>query len=1150
MLRNLKQFSLPEIEEKVLRFWKEKGIKEKSLRSGKKEFVFYEGPPTANGKPGIHHVLARAFKDIVLRYKSMGGYRVLRRAGWDTHGLPVELQVERELGLNSKEGIEKYGIAEFNKRCKESVWTYKGEWERLTERIGFWLDMRDPYITYDNAYIENLWGIVAGAWKKKLLYKGHKVLPWCPRCGTALSSHELAQGYKKITDTSVYVKFKVKEGQKIGGFTVGDSTYILSWTTTPWTLPGNVALAVGEEISYVVVRHEGESFVLAKNRVLEVAGDSLSEPTHEIRGAALVGLEYEPLFSVKKLQDSRSYRVYGADFVNTSEGTGVVHTAVMYGEDDYALGNRVGLPQHHTVDERGRFRADVSELVGMRVRAKETDDAIFKYLDTHGLRLKTEQYSHEYPHCWRCDTALIYYARESWFIAMSRLREKLLRENNRINWIPPHFKEGRFGEWLRGVKDWAISRDRYWGTPLPVWVCSSCGGAEVMGSREALDGRSQRSSNTYLLVRHGGARNNVERFLCSHIDADECLLTEDGRVQVERLGRELKRRTVDVIYASDFKRTKVTAEMLRDALGIKEFHTDPRLREMDFGEFDGEPIERFLNYFSSPFDRFSRSVPGGETLRGVAGRMFDFISEVEKKHSGKTVVIVSHNSPLWMLESVMRGWGEEEAMRVRIGSAPDNFFVNAGLHEVPFRRVPRNEWGLGDMHRPYVDAVTFACSACKGVMERVPQVMDVWFDSGSMPFAAADQYPADYICEAVDQTRGWFYTLLAVAVMGGKRSPYQNVISLGHVLDSVGQKMSKSRGNMVDPWEMIPRYGSDAMRWYFYTVNPPGEPIRFDEGDLKKVSRGFFGLLYNSYVFFDTYGVGDSTSGAKNPVSTHVLDRWIVARLHETIRLVTVGLDLYDVTGSARVLQDFVEDVSRWYIRRSRRRLQRPLSSEDHTFASETLGYVLGEAARLLAPFTPFFAEALYQVLGGEGSVHLAVWPKGEKKYVDQKLLSGMREVRHVAALGLAERASEGVKVRQPLASLAVKDAGFAGDDALLEVLKDEVNVKEVVFDESISGDVVLDTAISHELMEEGLVREFVRMVQGMRQDAGLEPKDKIVVMVSGDDEVLSVLGRNEDFVTHEVGARVVEHSKSSKFDVELETKVQKHPVWIGVRGV
>lgn len=1175
MLKDGESFSLPRVEANILSFWKKHDIFKQTLEKNRpknpnaknKKFVFYEGPPTANGRPGIHHVLARSFKDAIPRYKTMRGYFVPRKGGWDTHGLPVELEVEKQLGLKSKKEIEKYGVAPFNAKCRESVWKYKDEWEKLTERMGFWIDLDNPYVTYENDYMESLWWIFSEVEKKKLLYKGHKVVPWCTRCGTALSSHELALGYKETEDTSVYIKFKVKKGEKIGkSFVADNATYILSWTTTPWTLPGNVALAVGEKIDYAFVEAgEGkkkETYILAESRLSALEGYRATG--HKAKGKELVGVSYEPLFPVAAFTSGsakeRSYKVYPADFVSTEDGTGVVHTAVMYGEDDYNLGRKVGLPEVHTVDEQGKFTDGVLQFTGMYVKAKDTEEAILKALEEKGFLLKKELYTHEYPFCWRCSSPLLYYARHSWFIEMSKLRATLQKENEHIHWIPDHLRDGRFGEWVREVKDWAISRERYWGTPLPIWECAECKTIHAIGSVEELERMQTKSGNRYILMRHGEAESNAGNFVSSWPEKKKAHLTAEGEKEAERAAKNLAKEHIDIIFASDLTRTRETANILGKKLDIPVIH-DERLRETGTGDMNDGPVGDYERFFGSAEERFTRAPAGGETLIEVRTRAANVILDLEKKYKNKTILLVSHDDTLWMLESAMRGWLPAQSAKEkkeRGGSA----FRTGEAREVAFRTVPRDETGAFDMHKPYIDAVSFPCKKCGSAMKRIPEVADVWFDSGAMPFAQAHypfekhgakeqmfDFPADYISEGIDQTRGWFYTLLAVSSLLGRPAPFKNVISLGLVLDKNGQKMSKSKGNIVSPWDMIEKYGVDVVRWYFYTVNPPGEAKRFDEAELGKVSRQFFTLAYNSFVFFDLYG-DKRAIGKPLPKKLHPLDEWILSRLNDTIGAATEYLDAYEVGDAARAIESFVDDLSRWYIRRSRRRLQKPNSPKELEEVSRVYSHVLLTLAKLLAPFTPFFAEALYKALisAEDASVHLEEWPKTDGKRIQRPLEEGMSEVRALASVALAKRAEKAIKVRQPLAALKVKHLALKGKTELLSILKEEINVKEIQFDKTFAEEVELDTMVTHALQEEGWFRELARFVQDLRQDAGLSPKDAIVLHAALSPELTHVLQANEDQMKRDVNAKVIEYKRVTHFNAELTTKLEGQEVWLAVR--
>jgi len=1176
MLRNLKSFNASETEEKVLSLWKEKHIFEKSLqpkKKGAKIFRFWEGPPTANARPGIHHVLARTFKDIFPRYKTMRGFVVPRKSGWDTHGLPVEIQVEKQLGLSSKKDIEKYGVEEFNQKCKESVWTYKSEWEKLTDRMGYWLDLKNPYVTYENTYIETLWHIVKKIWDKKLLYQGHKIVNWCPRCGTGLSSHELAQGYKETTDTSVYVKFKLKKGQKIGSFSTDDKTFILSWTTTPWTLPGNVALAVGEKISYSILRssRSQEIFILATDLIPSVFPKFDGSVLLKILGKDLLGLVYEPLFDIKALRGDSSYRIYEADFVTTSDGTGVVHTAVMYGEDDYRLGVKVGLVQHHTVDENGRFTHDVKDFEGLYVKDKATEEKIISFLKTSGFFLGSEDYAHEYPFCWRCDTPLLYYARSSWFVSMSKLKSKLLSFNQKINWIPSHIRKGRFGEWLKDVKDWNFSRERYWGTPLPIWRCASCGHTHAIGSLEELNERRP-YLNTYFLMRHGEARANVEQWIASGKESGAFVskLTQKGKKQVEVAAKKLSKEHIDIIITSPYKRTQETAEIVAKATGAKVI-IEKRIGEIQVGEFNHKPILEYEKFFENPSQRLEDAPPKGESLRRVRERMYGTLREIDKKYKGKRIVIVSHGDPLWMLEAAIQHIPHTNEVF-------DLKYIQTGnVKKLSLNNFPTNQIGEIDIHRPYADLVTLRCQRCEGEMKRVSEVADVWFDSGAMPFAQEywpfnegkkekgkgknekkmpENFPADYIAEGIDQTRGWFYTLLAVStLLDAKIPPYKNVIALGLVHDKNGQKMSKSRGNTIDPWMIMDKYGADAMRWYLTTINAPGDAKNFDEEEIGAIVRRFILTLYNSFVFLHTYGKR-KVSIVKKPSSSNVLDAWICSRLATVAGDVTGYMEQYDALRAAQALEHFaVEDLSRWYIRRSRRRLQRASNAKDYIAASATLAYVLKELSLLLAPFIPFFSEALYQSLKKEflfsakDSAHLEAWPLYPKTASDVKLEEIMGRVRDIASAVLAKRSEVGIKVRQPLGELCVSYQVPNGKykKQFIEILADEVNVQNVIY-KKIKETFELNTTITPELKTQGTIREIIRAIQGLRQDAQYTPKDVIEVAVDAPAPFLALLSAYQKGILPEVGAKRFEFSRRNKSDAQAETKIEDAKVWIGIR--
>lgn len=1101
-----------EREERVLSMWKDKDIFNKSLEKNKngKEFVFFEGPPTANGRPGIHHLEARAFKDAIPRYKTMQGFYVRRKGGWDTHGLPVELQVEKELGLKSKKEIEVYGIAAFNEKCKESVWKYVHEWEDFTNRMGYWIDLKNPYVTYKPQYIESVWNIIKTTDEKKLLYKDYKVVPWCPRCGTGLSSHELAQGYEEVKDLTLYVKFRVKAEKK---------THFLAWTTTPWTLPGNVGLAVGKDIDYVEVKIGDEFLILAKER-LSVLKDVQYQMGETKKGSELAGLSYEPLFPF--LQDNLSatekeklpnaFKVYTADFVTTTDGTGIVHIAPMYGQDDFELGTKVNLPKHHLVNDDGTFKKECGFLAGRFVKEKDEngkptlDVDIVNELKKNNAFFAQENHKHDYPHCWRCHTPLIYFARDSWYIRMSSLRDELVKQNEGIHWEPEHIKEGRFGDWLREVKDWAISRERYWGTPLPIWSCDKCPERKVVGSVEDL---KKPSRNTYHMMRHGESENNVLGQLNSDV-SKVFHLTELGKKEVRESAQAFKGK-IDVVYASPLIRAQETAGIVAEVLGlpVSSIITDDRLHEMTMGELEGRPLEEFLKLYPHREDFFRHSVHGVESRISNKQRVGTFIEEIDKNNEGKRILIVSHDSPLWMLQSAAQGLNIRQTLELKPSGT--YFLKNAEVRAFEYHGLPHDHEYELDLHRPFIDEVIFACS-CGGTMKRAKEVMDVWFDSGAMPFAQDHYpfetenrgivskllgkkqeltYPADFISEAIDQTRGWFYTLHAIGALMGKGKAYKNVICLGHILDAEGKKMSKSIGNVVNPWDMMDLYGADALRFWMYSVNQPGDSKNFDVKTVDEIIKKVFNLVANVTSFYKMYEGQESRDKVEE--SKNVLDTWILTRLDEVVATVTKGLDGYVFLEPTRTIRDFIADLSQWYLRRSRDRFKGD-DQTDKQAALATTQHVLLTLAKLMAPFTPFFAEFIYSEVGGEKeSVHLEEWPKATA--INEKLIADMNKVRTLSSKGLEARMKVKINVRQPLRILNVKEF-MTLEEGLLDLIRDEVNVKEVAFGLTLESDVTLDTTITLELKEEGDLRELVRSIQDLRKEKGLSVGDKVKVMV------------------------------------------------------
>jgi len=1157
-------------EEKILDFWRDNNIFEKSLenRQKAKRFVWWEGPPTANGRPGIHHLLGRAFKDLYGRYKSMRGFYVLRKSGWDTHGLPVEIEIEKELGFKNKKDIEAYGIAEFNKKAKESVWKYKTEWEDMTRRMGFWLDMNHPYITYENNYIESVWNIIKKIWDKNLLYLAHRVVPFCVRCGTPLSSHEVAQGYKTVTDKSVTVKFLISNLEFLKKFQAsGSKVYVLAWTTTPWTLPGNVALAVGKNVQYILVSKNNEKYIIAKDLAEKVLGNDY-KIEKEIMGKELVGLDYEALFDIKELKSNKSYKIYEADFVSTQDGTGVVHTAVMYGEDDYNLGTKIGLPKFHTVDEQGKFIHVEDGLNGMYVKDKKTENLIFEILERNGNLFKTEEYEHDYPFCWRCGTPLLYYAKNSWFIKMSAVNKKLLENNQKINWIPEHIKEGRFGQWLKEGKDWAFSRERYWGTPLPVWKCTKCPEYKVAGSLDDLEKYRFKQKNDYYILRHGHSDKNFDgdkpEIVSSQLDQDKYHLTQKGVNQIKKVAKQLKKMGgVDLVVASPFIRTKETAKIIADELKIK-LEIDETIGEVNHGSACEGRSEHVCEIYNDN-QGWETKTADGESWGDVRRRMSSFMCQLDKKHDGKKILIVSHGDPLWLLETFVQGLTGEVIL-----SGGRLMPLQGELKKIDFKNWPYDENGNLDMHRPYVDDVTLKCDAslpdgqkCGSEMKKIPDLIDVWFDSGAMPYAQwhwpfdtaqgkpfektfKEQFPADFIVEAVDQTRGWFFTLLAVSTLLDKNNPYKNVICHGHVLDEKGQKMSKSKGNVVSPFEIMEKFGADSARWYFYTINSPGESKLFSEKDVQSKLVGFFSTLQNCLRFYELYS--DKIGNWKLEIgNSNLLDRWILSRFNGLVEVVTNDLDKYEVTNSARAIEKFIsEDFSNWWLRRSRKR-------------KESLGllrFLLLEISKIIAPFTPFLAEDFHTRLhrgrsSGTESVHLHNWPKANKKLIDKELEKQMQEVQNIVTQGLAQRKEKQIKVRQPLRAVHLGLSNEFPED--LEVLiKGELNVKEVVYDKSQKDLVVLNTELDQALIYEGYARELIRQIQDMRKEAGYKMDEEVFGQWHSDDpDLSSAINKWSDEIGKDVLLNNFENSSrgDNVFDVQKEFEITTgKKIWVGVK--
>ena len=1024
-----------EREKQTEKFWRDNEIFKKSMDSRKEgeTYTFYDGPPTANGKPHIGHVLTRVIKDMIPRYQTMKGHMVPRKAGWDTHGLPVELEVEKKLGLNGKEQIEEYGMEPFIKQCKESVWKYKGMWEDFSGTVGFWADMDNPYVTYDDNFIESEWWALKTIWDKKLLYKGFKIVPYCPRCGTPLSSQEVAQGYKSVKERSAIVRFKV----------VGEDAYFLAWTTTPWTLPSNVALCVNPNDTYIKVKaNDGYTYYIAEALADNVLGKLATDdaPAYEVletmKGADLERKEYEPLYDCAKQvadkQRKKGFYVTCDTYVTMSDGTGIVHIAPAFGEDDANVGRKYELPFVQFVNDKGEMTEE-TPFAGLFV--KKADPEVLKDLDAKGQLFDAPKFEHDYPHCWRCDTPLIYYARESWFIKMTAVKDDLVANNNTVNWIPKSIGEGRFGNWLENVQDWGISRNRYWGTPLNIWECCDCGCQESIGSRAEL---AEKSGNP-----------------------------DDAKVE---------------------------------------------------------------------------------------------------------------------------------------------------------------------LHRPYIDKVTFKCKECGGTMKRVPEVIDCWFDSGAMPFAQhhypfenkelfEQQFPADFISEAVDQTRGWFYSLMAESTLLFNKAPYKNVLVLGHVQDENGQKMSKSKGNAVDPFEALEKYGADAIRWYFYINSAPWLPNRFHGKAVEEGQRKFMGTLWNTYAFYVLYAEIDQFDPTKYTLDydkLSVMDKWLLSKMNSMVKAVDDNLGNYRIPEAARALDDFVDEMSNWYVRRSRERFWAKDMPQDKINAYMTLYTALVTVAKAAAPMIPFMTEDIYQNLvrsvdkSAKESIHLCDFPKVNEAHIDKELEENMERVLKIVVLGRACRNKSNIKNRQPIGKMFVK-AGFELPEFFKEIITEELNIKEVEFTEDVraftsysfkpqlrtvgpkygkflgkikealanldgnaamdkinAGEplafdfdgnevvlekedllidmaqvegyvsesdgnvtVVLDTNLSEELIEEGFVREVISKIQTMRKEAGFEVMDKIIVNVDKNAKIEDIINNNLDEIKLEVLAEKVEFGKMSGYSKE-----------------
>ncbi|MGD1003061.1 MAG: class I tRNA ligase family protein [Minisyncoccia bacterium] len=1170
------EIKLPEMEEKVLAFWDEHKTFEKSLEqtADGKPFTFYDGPPFATGLPHYGHLLASTIKDVIPRYQTMNGRFVRRRWGWDCHGLPIEEVVERTLGISGKKQIEEIGVKTFNETCRNMVLQYVSEWRQMIRRIARWVDFDDSYKTLDTDFMESVWWGFKQMYDKDLIYEGRKVLLYCPRCETPLSNFEVAMdnSYKDVTEESVTVRFHLRAGQKFGGkYETKNTAYILAWTTTPWTLPGNVALAVGEHISYTSLRIKGAEglYIVASELIKKVFGDQEIEIVHDdMKGADLVGLEYESLFDVPAMQSKKSYKVYPADFVTTEDGTGIVHTAVVYGEDDYALGVKVGLPVVPMLDDRGLFNDKAPEFLRGQY-FKKGDKLVIEDLENRkpeSLLFKKEKYTHSYPHCWRCGTALFYNAIPAWFVNIQKIKPGLLKTNQEeMNWFPEHLKNGRYAKSVEAAPDWNISRNRYWGNPVPVWKCAGCDNVEAVGSMEELSQKAGGAKNNYWVMRHGEAESNMFDIIDSG-QRKYLHLTPRGKEQAlasaEKFKKELAKehKKIDLIIVSDITRTMDTEHIVATVLGGERELVDKRLEEIHLGPtFTGYRDEKYLEMYPTYEARFEKRPEGGESLRDVRARMWGFLKDCEEKYEGKNILLISHEYPIWMMTHVAEAWSEKHAIEEE--EKCEGRFINfAEVRKLDFKAVPRNDTGEADLHRPYIDDITFPCAKCGGVMKRTPEIFDSWIEAGSMPFAEyhypfenkeefKKHFPAQFVAEYIAQTRAWFYLSHVVSYILFGHAPFENVVTTGTILAEDGSKMSKSKNNFPDPKLLIDKFGADSLRFYLMnSVVMQADNLNFSEKGVESVYRKVGLLLTNVYKYFATYRgevLGEpSTAAGDEKISgdENILDQWITARTEELVDVATRSLDTYDTVHATRAIQEYVDDLSTWYLRRSRKR-------KDAGFF-KTMQASLLTTSRVLAPFMPFLAEAIYLELApadGAGSVHLEAWPKTEFSLSEgdrKKMMESMKEVRGLASLGLALRAATKIKVRQPLASMKI---GVNIGEEFKKILAEEVNVKKIIY-EAGREDVVLDTEITAALREEGLLREVARMFQELRQKAGLEPKDKIVAMMELPAGAKSAIENNEAVFKADIGATAVEYARSDKFTAEEITKLEGQEVWVAIR--
>jgi isoleucyl-tRNA synthetase len=1090
-------------EVETLAFWNASKIFEKSVETPagndpKGHFSFYDGPPFATGLPHHGHILAGTIKDAIPRYQTMKGNSVRRVWGWDCHGLPIENLIEKKLGLQSKKDIEEFGIDKFNKDAFESVLQYEEEWKKVIPRLGRFVDMDRAYKTMDSTYTESIWWAWKTLYEKKLAYEGYKIMHICPRCETTLAQSEVGMNYEDVTDLSVTAKFELVDEP---------GTFVLAWTTTPWTLPGNTALALSETADYIKVSIEGMEglYILAKERAEEVLKDMKFEVRDTFTGSALVGKSYRPVFPyfIDKEIDNKEniWKIWHADFITLDTGTGIAHEAPAFGAEDMELakGNNIPVIKHVKMD--GTFTADVADFAGMKVKVKDdtqsADIEIIKYLAHNGLLFEKHKIIHSYPLCWRCKTPLLNYATSSWFVDVPKMKEKLLNENKNIGWTPEHIRDGRFGKWLEGAREWAVSRSRYWGAPLPVWK-SEEGEMIMIGSlKELAEKNKHKPKNTYYAIRHGEAMSNISRILDSTGDKDNHL-TDTGKEQARHAGHFAKEKGVDLVIASPFPRAQETAHIIRELSGA-EIVADERLREFNTGTFSGHSIDDFHKVQREFFTNLDKKLPEGESHRDLMNRTISVLYECEKKYEGKTILFVMHGAPLWMLEAAAHLRTDEEIVDEML-SKEDTSPAHAHVVPVAPYLIPRDETGAVNLHRPYIDSIELEVEG--KIYKRIGDVFDCWFESGSMPFASLHYpfenkeifektYPADFIAEGLDQTRGWFYSLINLGVGLFDKAPYKHVIVNGLVMAESGLKLSKSEKNYTDPMELVEKYGADSVR-YFLLSSPvvKGENVQFNDKGVEDVYKKVISRLENVLSLYEM-NKEDGIVGKNN--SENILDMWIVSRMHEVIERATKGYDTYMLDEATYPIDQFIDDLSVWYIRRSRDRLKGDIGEADKALAYATLTYILLSLSKVLAPVMPFIAERVYKAAGGEKeSVHLESWPGAGK--TNPPLFEEMKEVRDIVTFALSLRTQAKIGVRQPLQKIVLN---HEIKEEYHQIILDELNVKEISHNASQAELCTLDTVITPELQAEGDVRNLMRAIQDARKEKGLTPKDTVTLVTA-----------------------------------------------------